>query len=364
MPKTLPTAPGEPTLRSIAQLAGVTATTVSMALRGHPRISAATRSRVEKIATAQGYRPDPTLNRLMQHLRQRGTTRLLKGSICALHATEWGNISSGYAEVVLEAARARAQALGFAFEVLGLEETIAHPGRMRRVLSNRGVEGLLILPLPKPMELPPYAEWEHFSVVAATYSVLKPDFHRVVPHQFNNSLLLCRRLVERGYRRIGLIINRTYETRVNHNCSAAVSWQSLLGGTEFVRPFLFGMGDRADADAWFEEQQPDAIIVSGDTLRIMGLSGLELQRKLGVPVTCTSWFPGQDYPGIDEHPKDIGIKAVDVLASMILRNELGVPVTPTVTMIEGDWHGLVPMAVAPAGRRGWVGGAEEVRDAG
>lgn len=47
-----------PTLKSIAQEIGMTANTVSLALRGSPRVTEATRARVLKAAKAQGYVQD------------------------------------------------------------------------------------------------------------------------------------------------------------------------------------------------------------------------------------------------------------------------------------------------------------------
>ena len=46
------------THQTIADAAGVTRATVSPALRGHPRISAATREHIRRIADDLGYRPE------------------------------------------------------------------------------------------------------------------------------------------------------------------------------------------------------------------------------------------------------------------------------------------------------------------
>jgi len=40
-------------------------------------------------------------------------------------------------------------------------------------------------------------DWSFFAVEAATYGVLAPDFHRVVPDQFGNTLLICEQLARR-----------------------------------------------------------------------------------------------------------------------------------------------------------------------
>ena len=49
------------TLAEVARTAGVHRTTVSMALRDHPRLPRNTRERLKTLATLLGYRPDPAL---------------------------------------------------------------------------------------------------------------------------------------------------------------------------------------------------------------------------------------------------------------------------------------------------------------
>ena len=63
-------------MRHIAERAGVTQATVSMALANHPRISVATRQRVAKLAEELGYRPNAYVSALM---RARRTGRSLEG---------------------------------------------------------------------------------------------------------------------------------------------------------------------------------------------------------------------------------------------------------------------------------------------
>ena len=62
-------------LRDIASAAGVCLMTVSLSLRGSPKISAATRDRIQHLADEMGYRPDPEISRLMRHLRSSRTSQ-------------------------------------------------------------------------------------------------------------------------------------------------------------------------------------------------------------------------------------------------------------------------------------------------
>ena len=60
------------TMADIARKAGVHVTTVSLALRNHPRLPASTRERIQALAKELGYVPDPFLRALVTY---RGTNR-------------------------------------------------------------------------------------------------------------------------------------------------------------------------------------------------------------------------------------------------------------------------------------------------
>src|SRR3954467_6338095 len=60
---------GRVSLRTIADEAKTSRMTVSLALRGHPSISAAQRKRVQKLARRLGYTPNPIVTNLMGMLR-------------------------------------------------------------------------------------------------------------------------------------------------------------------------------------------------------------------------------------------------------------------------------------------------------
>ncbi|HEX9783767.1 MAG TPA: helix-turn-helix domain-containing protein [Opitutaceae bacterium] len=54
-------------LADIARQAGVHVTTVSLALRNHPRLPECTRSRLQALAKEMGYAPDPALRALVAY---------------------------------------------------------------------------------------------------------------------------------------------------------------------------------------------------------------------------------------------------------------------------------------------------------
>jgi LacI family transcriptional regulator len=56
-------------MSDLAAAAGVSKMTVSLALRGHQKISPATRKRIQELAEKMGYRPNPLVQTLMANLR-------------------------------------------------------------------------------------------------------------------------------------------------------------------------------------------------------------------------------------------------------------------------------------------------------
>lgn len=322
-------------IRLIAARASVSSAAVSLALRNHPKISLKTREHIKRIAALLGYRPDPHVAKLMHHLRTRRQPGF-QSTICALTTIPEAQ-ELFYLREILKSARQRAESLGHAFMVLHIEDGEQPRPDLQRILRSRGVEGLILSPMVRPREFTDLFKWNDFSVVSATNGVLAPEFHRVVPHQFSNMLVLCEQLTKRGYRRIGIVQPAAHDLSVNHGFSAAVAWQNLLGGTELVMPLVYQGDVPTNLKPWFEREKPDAIIVSGDAegkavartlgLRIPGPVGFATANKAGPSI----------FAGMEERPAEIGATAIGLLTTMVQRGEKGVPAVPTVTMIKGRW---------------------------
>lgn len=331
-------------MRTLAKEAGVTSMTVSLALRNNPKISPATRKRIQRLALKRGYRPDPTVSRLMHHLRIHRSHRL-QAMICGLcdqarpRRHDWvGRIAEG--------ARTRAAELGFGFDLLNLTDYAGSPERLERVLLSRGVEGLLLLPLRTPMPCDRLLAWEQFSVVSTSHSVISPEFCRVVSDQFNNIMLMCRELTARGFRRIGLEITHEMEQRVRHNFTAALAWHNAYGGTEVVQPLVTPADNRdyrSTLVEWIEREKPDVIITPEiDRLKE---TVARIYRDVPPPFAYALVDVGPNRPegGINERGDWIGRTATDLLSGMIMRGEKGIPEVTHNMLIQGAFiSGTLP----------------------
>lgn len=353
----MPSSPGvppphRPTLRDIAARAKVSPMTVSKALRNLPKVSGPTRSRILRIARRMGYRPDPEVARLMNHLRDRSKPAY-QGLICAV-TDRLNEQNHPYIRAMLDGARARAESRGYGFSFIHFEEDEEHRRSLRRLLWARGAQGVIFLPLERACDLGPLLPWEDLPAVAATSSVVAPDLHRVVPSHYANTLLLCRKLQAKGYRRIGLVIGADHDSRVNHAFSAAVIWhQYSQSPDEIVPPLIHEGGEPAELVPWYRRAKPDAIIARDDQHSRRFAEALGIAPGGGFAFASTYANPSSGWSGIDELPGEIAASAVDRLASMLQHGERGIPPVPTVTLVRGKWlEGASCPPRAPAPRRG------------
>jgi LacI family transcriptional regulator len=325
-----------PTIRTLATEAGVSPMAVSLALRNHQSISAKLRARIQRLANARGYRPDPAIAKLMHHLRTKRPARSAS-AICAL-TTNAQVTRFVYFGEMMKAVRLRAQEMGYAFEQIYLEDYRDNSAGLQRVLRNRGIEGVLLMPMGQPQNLDYLFDWDEFSVVATSYSVVTPQFHRVVPYMFSNLKLACQKLVERGYRRIGLTVTANMDQRTFHHFSAAMAWHNANHPPSQTLPPLIEENLTAERiAAWLRREKPDVFISSANlpALEAAERAGLRVPQDIGVVFHSVPKKPRAT--AIDERPAEIGSTAIGLLSSMIQCGERGIPAMTRVTMIEGAW---------------------------
>lgn len=322
--------------------------TVSLALRNHPSIPAATRTRLKKLAAEQGYRPDPEVAKLMQHLRTRRLQRV-QSSICALRMRPPPVTSQGYdyGQQVVDGVRRRAGEMGFGFEEMYIDVPGLTPKRLQRILASRGVEGVVLLPMRRPQKLGRLLDWPAFSVVAATSSVLAPRVHTVSPDQFANTVELCEWLTEQGCTRMGLATHPDHDVRVKHLEVAALAWYRESRGWGPIPTLWIDRGklDAAALATWVEAYDLQA--VASDSEFDAGLLAAALPARVRRRLTflSTSVYPPlARHVGIDERPSEVGVVAVETLAAMIQRGERGLPRSPRTITIPGE-------VCVPSGKR-------------
>jgi LacI family transcriptional regulator len=133
------------TLADIAAKAGVHVTTVSLAIRNHPRLPEATRTRIQNLAKEMGYTPDPLLKALIAY---RGQVMARRNPPTLAYVTNW-NTRWGWKKVTAHpqfhaGAEATARALGYNLEHFWMREPDLTQERLSSILYSRGITGLII----------------------------------------------------------------------------------------------------------------------------------------------------------------------------------------------------------------------------
>lgn len=327
-------------LRLIAERAGVSRMTVSRALRDDPEISKATCRRIQKVAERLGYRPDPILARLMETIRVRKRDRV-PNVIAYMTAYD---LRSGWRKhstqrICFEGATRRAAECGYRIEEFWAREPDMTDARMSEIIRARGIDGVIVAPLPAPQLIFQGFRWDYFSAVEVGYSLARPALHRVCSHQFQSIMLVSERLYATGYRRVGLAMSLQADERVHHHWRAGhLAAHSLWGrGDPGELMFLTSDWNCADFGRWIKRTRPDAVITIGPTVSgWLNELGLRAPRDIGLAnVDIALDVPGTT--GIDQSPAMIGVAAVDLLISLIHHHECGVPAVPRVTKVQGTF---------------------------
>lgn len=328
-----------PSIRSLAAKAGVSRTTVSLALRNDRRLTAGTRQRIQALARELGYRPDPTFARLLAHVRARTAVKQTE-SVAWLTAFPsrdgWRNESYVFREY-FKGASERAHQLGYRLDEIWAKEPGMSGRRVSAILRARNIRGLLIAPVPASrghLSL----DWRHFAVAALGYSMWKPEFHRVVANYYQCGMLALREMKRRGYRRIGFAMPDYVDERINHQYLAPfLIYQQTIRASDRIRSLVTRNWEEETFLGWLKKNRPDVVLSTGHLPgRWIRNSGLRVPEEIGF-VHIQSESRAKQSAGVYQNPETVGAAAVDLLVGQLHRNEMGIPVRPTILMVSGDW---------------------------
>jgi DNA-binding LacI/PurR family transcriptional regulator len=327
-------------MRDIAKLAGVSHSTISLALKNHPRISDEVKQRVRTLCEEVGYRPDPMLAALA-HYRLTKSDAPISAGIAWINAWPKPDALRKHREFdcYWKGAYAAADKFGYRLEEFQLGRDMSAP-RLHQILSTRGIRGLL---LPPHHNAPDWKEfpWSEYSVVRFGRSLQHPDTHLVTADQVANTILAVDAIRERGYRRIGYVSDENHDR--NH-------------GMLFSAGFLYACHGLPDKDrvpllniagldpqayvkalvAWIKKHKVEAIFTNrSELMAVLAKAGVKIPDDVAVAVT--SVLDAHADAGIDQHPEEIGRVGFLMLNSLINDGALGIPGIFRQILVEGSW---------------------------
>jgi len=328
------------TIRDIAREAGVHFATVSRALQDNPKIAGETRKRIHEIAEKLRYVPDPMLSALTAYRSQTRATQYRATIAWVTNAfTREGWRSCETFDLYHKGARERARELGYQLDEFWLREPGVGWKRASDILVARGITGLIMAPQPRP-KMRIRLDWEQFGAVALGYSIASPQLRVVTTDQFHAMVTAVRKARSRGYRRLGLIVSRSGDQRIDHGWTGGFLAQQQFWAEKDRIPILSSDGINYESLAeWMQRYQPDAIISSPWLIKVLNYIGYKIPKNIGFATyTLDSVAKGDACSGVDENRLATGSAAVDALIAILNRGERGTPVCDRCILVKGIWH--------------------------
>jgi len=341
------------TQADIARQLGLSAMTVSMALRNHPRISAATCRKVQEQAEKLGYRADPLLSHWggMRWKRSRTGFR----GVLAYISTRFPEPDSG--SPILREAQSLAWNLGYEVQPFSPSEKNP-PEKLGRQLYHRGIRGVLI----ERVDSQPFRDtfpWDRFASVECNYGYSDFPCHRVSMERYNEVITAWKKAVETGHRRIGLVLLREQKS---------IDLDTRVGAMDYCQQHLFPDLPRLPltlAPGWFSQEaaakelrtmiqreRPDALILfNGFYVYIcQELDPTILKRTSLINLMVLNSQDGET--GLLEDQKTVAQTSVHLLDSLLRTGQIGRPKSRQVILMTKPWvEGKTLIDRTPAGRK-------------
>ena len=318
-------------MREVAAAAGLSQAAVSLALRGRPGVSDATREKVEEVARQLGYRRDPRLAALSERRWQRDAAG---GESIAVLIRQ--TVAETQAPIV-EGLRQRARARGYGVEPFlldGYEEK-----RLEEVLHARGIRGVVVMEgiskvLPEDWSPP------DFAIVNCGVFSRRRRNHGVVANFLSSAERTCREIEQRGLRRVVFASFEDRGTIVDSGRRAAFGMIRERVGERCLpeATYLRESGpDEAFAE-WVRRVGADLVVAANDFF-----AWKLREADVEMPGECAliSLQSGGRHPwitGFRRNDREMGRSAADLLANELDRQSYGRQEAVRLIHVEAIWE--------------------------
>ena len=330
-------------VRAIAREARVSPSTVSLALKDSPRLAEDTKRRIRAVARRQGYQPNARVVALMSQVRaSREPQPQACFAVVSFYDTPhpWERLP--HLALIYEAMVRRAGELGYRLEPFWLKAPGMTYARAASILDARGIQGLLSFGSEAlDDEFPP--EFDHYAIVTLGQSI-RTRLHRVTSHFFSDTWRALDRLLERGYRKPGLVLGHYEDQRSARACSSAyLGWCEQRLGPRGALPIL--RIERVAGSpllAWLRKHRPDVLVYAHVSPTLEDLRAVLKAHRIKVPgdlgvAAVTQVIALTPFSGMQQNHPIMGARMVELLASLVMALDVGFPAHPRIEMVESDW---------------------------
>jgi len=331
-------------MQDIANAAGVSRNTVSLALRNEPQIPRTTRDRIKEIADRMGYKRDPILGEVMSGMRGRKRV-VLSRVLAVVNAYPDSTAFKTHATIptYLEGCERRAKELGYTLDKFWMHEPQISGKRFCSIFEARNIRGVLIVGMMNKNRIPnnflPVVQ--SFPSVVTGVRTREPglsfacvDHHMLALKAFEEALRL-------GYERPGLVLDEEIDLLIERRFRAGYrTGQLMISQDNRLEPFLRIKEARGDLNLfsnWLESEKPDVIFsLYHEVEKWLHKLGFHIPEEIAL--IQYEWRQKHaHWAGMNQHNDVCGEAAVDLLVSMIHSGETGPPPFPRATLIGPTW---------------------------
>jgi LacI family transcriptional regulator len=328
-------------LSALAELAGTSKATVSLALRNHPKISKLTRTRIQELARTYGYRVNPMVSAQMAHVKRNSRTQC-NATIAFISSLSYEKSQKSTTPIrfFYDGVQTRARQLGFTLDTFVLNENEISPPRLAEVISARGIRGIAFSPLSESFPLEEFEfDWNQFALVTIDHTFLRPRLNSVCNDELESIERMFGRLRRRGYRRIGIALREHEDRHVKHGWLAGFQAHNSLVNPENRIPHLITSNWSKEVFFdWYHSFEPDAIICIDDcVVNWLENAGISVPGDVGCATLY--WLPSRpSLTGFYQNHETMASVAIDLLATQLYHNDSGIPEIPNRVLVSSDWR--------------------------
>lgn len=328
------------TISQVAEVVGVHKSTVSLALRNDPRVATKTRDRIMQTVADLGYVPDAHLSHLMGYLRKISFEQSAKYESVAYLTTEASPEVDIHRMPFFRKFRSGVHGelsrLGYRMEFFKLAEHAFNLKRVESVLKSRNIQGIVVAP-PVGMDDLGAFNWESFAAITLGYRLSHPKIHRIISDQMAAMSMALKHMAVNGYKKIVFAYHKGRDSHSGRRWSITlVGSKRLYSSLEDTIAYAGEPDD--DFVAFFKNCGADGLICMGrDYADKLNAAGLRLPRDFGCLLLSADDEP-EHFAGIEQQAELLGRLAAQQIASMLSRNEVGLPEVPFTIQVTPKWH--------------------------
>lgn len=329
-------------MQKVAEAAGVSKSSVSLALRDDPRIALATRRRIQAVAGKLGYRKNPVVATLMAQLRVSHTPKFQANLGLINCLPERNFLERAACREYRAGICERIERAGYGVEDIWAGEPGLKVARLIQILQTRNIRGLILVGCDqqKPFfpENPEF--FREFYVATVGMDRTLPLLPRAATDHFRSARSAVETCIRLGYRRPALFVSdsadKLSDRRYSSGFLAGITDGSIEAGDR-IAPLFSDAPNKSLFLKWIETNKPDVVVTDRSEAMVwLDESGLSVPDDMGL--LHLDWSPSQaGWAGMRPNGRMVGAAAADLVIGQINNNELGIPAHPRLVLIESDF---------------------------